>query len=187
MIAKNADVRKRNRPSRVKPGANVRKDGDSRKVPVNSDQQLLLKRSVKYQATLAENVRVLRTWAGISQQALADKLGWYRTTIIRIETGETCPSFAQACILAEVFGVTVDALSKDLSWMYSMNNAGSLPEALRNARLAANMTQDAAAKQCGLTRNEYQAIESGKVPADAAVMAKLSKAFSRPIVFAEAG
>ncbi len=123
----------------------------------------------------------------MSQQALADKLGWFRSTIIRIETGETCPSFAQCCVLAEVLGVTVESLSRDLTFLYSMHNAGTLTQALRQIRLTDNLSQQEVAERCGLTRLEYGDIESGKKPASAAVMAKLTKVFSRPIVFSEAG
>lgn len=186
MIAENGG-RNRNRPQRVKAGENIRKGGDSRKAPQSAEQRLLLKRSVQYQTTLAQNVRILRTAAGMSQQALADALGWFRTTIIRIETGETCPSFAQACVIAEIFGVPVDSLSKDLSWMYSMNNAGTLTDALRTIRLQENLSQEDVAGQCGISRTEYGMIESGKKKADAAMLAKLSKVLGRPIVFGEAG
>lgn len=187
MIAENNDGRNRNRPQRKKAGVKVPKGGDSRKVPHSPDQRLLLKRSVQYHTTLAQNVRILRMAAGLSQLAVAERLGWDRTTIIRIETGKTCPSFAQACVIAEIFGVPVDSLSKDLSWMYAMNNAGSLTDALRTIRLAENLSQEDVASQCGISRTEYGLIESGKKQADATMLAKLSKVLGRPIVFGEAG
>jgi transcriptional regulator with XRE-family HTH domain len=78
-------------------------------------------------------------------------------------------------------------MSKDLSWIYSVQNSGTLPEALRSTRLIQNLTQEQVADRCGITRAQYVAIEAGKIGPDAALMAKLTKVFSRALTFSEVG
>lgn len=185
-IDKPADGRKRNRPSRTKSGDNIPEEMDGRRKIMGVVQRRMQERALNYQTVLASNVRTLRTSRGWSQQYLADQVGWYRTTVIRLETGERCPSYSDVCILADVLGVTVDVMSKDLSWLYSVHNAGTLPEALRSTRLAENLSQENVAEACGISRTQYVNIETGKVKPDAALMAKLTKVFSRPIKFVEA-
>lgn len=186
-IEKVADGRKRNRPSRTKSGDNAPEDVDGRRKTLSVTQRRMQERALNYQTVLASNVRTLRTSRGWSQQHLAEQIGWYRTTVIRLETGERCPSYADVCILADVLGVTVDVMSKDLSWLYSVQNSGTLPEALRSTRLLENLSQEQVSEACGITRAQYVNIESGKVVPDAHLMAKLTKVFSRPIKFVEAG
>ncbi len=51
-----------------------------------------------------------RMMEGITQQALADRVEVTRQTILSIEKGNYTPSVALAMALAEVFGVSVEAL-----------------------------------------------------------------------------
>ena len=54
---------------------------------------------------LAENVRILRERAGLTQAELAEKLGKGQTTIFKIENGQTLhPRFMDK--LAQVLGVS---------------------------------------------------------------------------------
>ncbi len=47
---------------------------------------------------------------GMTQQALADKVGVTRQTILSIERGKYTPSVALALRLGQVFGVSVETL-----------------------------------------------------------------------------
>ena len=55
-------------------------------------------------------VRELRTAAGMTQQQLAEAVRVSSRTIIPIEKGQYSPSLMLAYRMAEVFGVTVEAL-----------------------------------------------------------------------------
>ena len=55
-------------------------------------------------------VRELRTAAGMTQQQLAEAVRVSSRTIISIEKGQYSPSLMPAYRMAEVFGVTVEAL-----------------------------------------------------------------------------
>ncbi|MCI8739801.1 MAG: helix-turn-helix transcriptional regulator [Oscillibacter sp.] len=55
-------------------------------------------------------VRELRTAAGMTQQQLAEAVRVSSRTIISIEKGQYSPSLMLAYRMAEVFGVTVEAL-----------------------------------------------------------------------------
>ena len=58
---------------------------------------------------LSNEIRGLRFQAGeMTQQALADKVGVTRQTIIAIEKGKYSPSLEVAFNIAIVFGTTVD-------------------------------------------------------------------------------
>ena len=55
-------------------------------------------------------VRELRTAAGMTQQQLAEAVRVSSRTIISIEKGQYSPSLMLAYRMAEVFGVTLEAL-----------------------------------------------------------------------------
>lgn len=58
---------------------------------------------------MSNRVRDLRSARGdLTQQALADKVGVTRQTIIALEAGAYMPSLALAMRLAKVFGKTVE-------------------------------------------------------------------------------
>lgn len=56
------------------------------------------------------NVRKQREQRGLSQEALAQKLGVHQTFIAHIENGRKNPSFRLAQRVATLFGVSLDAL-----------------------------------------------------------------------------
>ena len=169
------------RPTRTTAVTLKPKKRDKRRNKTSKMQLEMKTLALKYQHQLAVNVRILRTWKGWPQQVLGDMLGWSRSTIIRIETGTRCPSYGQVCVLADILGVSTDELRKDLSDVYSAANAGTLPELLRSARLEQNLSQDAIANSCELSRSAYQDIESGRVVPDANIMKRLAGLLGRSI------
>lgn len=169
------------RPTRTTAVTLKPKKRDKRRNKTSKMQLEMKTLALQYQHQLAVNVRILRTWRGWLQQHLGDLLGWSRSTIIRIETGTRCPSYGQVCVLADILGVSTDELRKDLSDVYSAANAGTLPELLRNVRLEQNLTQDAIAIACELSRTAYQDIESGRVSPDADTLQRLSAVLGRAI------
>lgn len=167
------------RPTRTTAVTLKPKKRDKRRNKTTKEQLELKTLALQYQHQLAVNVRILRTWRGWPQQHLGEILGWSRSTIIRIETGKRCPSFGQVCVLADILGVSIEEMRKDLSDVYSAANAGTLPELLRNARLEQNLSQDAMATACELSRSAYQDIESGRVDPDAGTMQRLASVLGR--------
>ncbi|HMO77580.1 MAG TPA: helix-turn-helix transcriptional regulator [Candidatus Paceibacterota bacterium] len=62
--------------------------------------------------TISNKVNTYRLQFGLTQEALAEKVGVTRQTIIAIEKGNYTPSVLLALKLAEVFGVTVEEIFK---------------------------------------------------------------------------
>ena len=59
---------------------------------------------------LKDNLVALRKINGYSQDELADKIGITRQTLSKYETGESLPDIEKCKLMADIFGVTVDAL-----------------------------------------------------------------------------
>lgn len=65
--------------------------------------------------TLGKRIHDLRKAFGLTQQQLADRAGVKRETIQRIETGtQTDITFKTAYRIAVAFGISTDALGKDV-------------------------------------------------------------------------
>ncbi len=62
---------------------------------------------------MRNNVRELRTGAGLSQAQLGERLGVSRQTVIAIETGRYDPSLKLALRLARQFGRRVEEVFDD--------------------------------------------------------------------------
>jgi DNA-binding XRE family transcriptional regulator len=62
------------------------------------------------EARLENTVRARREGLGLSQQALAERVGVSRQAIVAIEAGRQVPSTALALLLAQVLGTPVEAL-----------------------------------------------------------------------------
>lgn len=60
--------------------------------------------------TISNKVNTYRLKSGITQEALAEKVGVTRQTIIAIEKGNYTPSVLLALKLADVFSATVEEL-----------------------------------------------------------------------------
>ena len=59
---------------------------------------------------ISENLASLRRHAGLTQEAVAEKIGVSRLTIAKWESGESAPDIVHADQLAELFNVTIDDL-----------------------------------------------------------------------------
>ena len=57
-----------------------------------------------------DNLVALRKINGYSQDELADKIGITRQTLSKYEAGESLPDIEKCKLMADIFGVTVDAL-----------------------------------------------------------------------------
>lgn len=57
------------------------------------------------QETLSRQVKTFRSEAGLTQQALAEKCGIYRTYLSRIESGDANPSVSVLIALASALNI----------------------------------------------------------------------------------
>lgn len=64
---------------------------------------------------IGQNIRTLRTRAGMTQEQLAGQLGVTYQAVSRWETGANTPDISLLPALATVFGVSIDALFNDQS------------------------------------------------------------------------
>lgn len=62
---------------------------------------------------LSDKIWVCRKKAGLSQEALAERIGVSRQAISKWETGEASPEISKLSLLARTFGVTADWLLDD--------------------------------------------------------------------------
>lgn len=59
---------------------------------------------------IGDNLRNLRGIHGLSQEAVAEKIGVSRQAVAKWESGATMPDIQNCAALAELYGVTVDEL-----------------------------------------------------------------------------
>jgi len=64
--------------------------------------------------TFGQRVRDLRNSQGFSQEAFADRCGFVRTYMSRIETGTANPSLEAAKVLADGLGLSLSELLQGL-------------------------------------------------------------------------
>ncbi|MBQ1995367.1 MAG: helix-turn-helix transcriptional regulator, partial [Clostridia bacterium] len=62
---------------------------------------------------LHEKIYELRKKEGLSQEALAEKLGVSRQSVSKWETGEATPEVSKLLAISKLFGVTTDYLLND--------------------------------------------------------------------------
>jgi AbrB family looped-hinge helix DNA binding protein len=61
---------------------------------------------------LKENLMMLRSLHGFSQEEIAEKIGISRQAYAKWESGATVPDIEKCALLAEVYGTTIDSLVK---------------------------------------------------------------------------
>ena len=62
---------------------------------------------------LSEKITALRKMNGLSQEALGEKIGVSRQAVSKWEMAQTVPDLNKIIAMAEVFGVSTDALLRD--------------------------------------------------------------------------
>ena len=74
---------------------------------------------------LKDNLVMLRSIHGFSQEAIAEKIGISRQAYAKWETGATVPDIEKCSLLADVYGTTIDSLIHTAS----VDNVGMIPPA----------------------------------------------------------
>ena len=74
---------------------------------------------------LKDNLVMLRKLNGYSQEQIAEKIGISRQAYAKWENGMTIPDIEKAALLAQVYGITLDSLTKT----ESVDGVGMLPPA----------------------------------------------------------
>jgi transcriptional regulator with XRE-family HTH domain len=111
-------------------------------------------------------LRQLRVAAGLSQRELAARAGTDRPTIAEYESGDRAPFYDRLAMLASALGVPPTELTQ----------AGA--STLAELRVAAGLTQLAAAEHAGLIRTRYSALERGEVATlDPTIATRLAQTF----------
>ena len=78
--------------------------------------------------TLHEKILFCRKDAGLSQEALAERLGVSRQAISKWETGDATPELSKLVLLAKEFGVTTDWLLSEEETYEEPEQQTELPE-----------------------------------------------------------
>lgn len=78
------------------------------------DEKQKEKRLTQIRERFSSNVRILRKRKGWSQEELSQRLGVHRVSIARMETAVHHPSFAEACVMADVLGVSVGEMRGEM-------------------------------------------------------------------------
>lgn len=85
---------------------------------------------------LHEKIYTCRKKAGLSQEALAEKLGVSRQSVSKWETGESVPEISKLPILAHIFNVTTDwLLSEDEEYKQNMSDTATEEEKIKQERI----------------------------------------------------
>lgn len=74
---------------------------------------------------LKDNLVMLRKLKGYSQEQIAEKIGISRQAYAKWENGMTVPDIEKAALLAQVYGITLDSLTKS----ENVDGVGILPPA----------------------------------------------------------
>ena len=74
---------------------------------------------------LKENLVMLRNSRGFSQEQIAEKIGISRQAYAKWESGATIPDIEKCSLLADVYGVSIDGLIKEVK----VEGLGTLPPA----------------------------------------------------------
>lgn len=123
---------------------------------------------------LSQNLRYLRDKAGEKQKDIAELLEVSEMTVSRYESGENEPEIKKIIKLAEHFNITIDELLMEHLQM-------EIPLYLKNLkhlRQTYGMSQKDVGELLGYKgKQEYGAIETGKVKIDIDHLIKLSEYF----------
>lgn len=65
------------------------------------------------------NLKMYRVKAGMTQEDIAEKLGVSRQAVAKWERGESMPDIGSCITLADIFGITVDMLVRNMQTLES--------------------------------------------------------------------
>ena len=85
---------------------------------------------------LKENLIMLRTIHGFSQEEIAGRINISRQAYAKWESGATIPDIQKCALLAGIYGVTVDSLLKE----ERVEGIGSIPPATAGKRIWGTVT-----------------------------------------------
>jgi len=85
-----------------------------------------------------ENLVMLRGLYGYSQEEIAGKINISRQAYAKWESGATVPDIEKCCLLAEVYGVTMDSLMKE----EGTEGAGDAPSAPKGKYIWGTITMN---------------------------------------------
>ncbi len=124
---------------------------------------------------LPYTLKKLRTKKGLSQQAVADVLGFSRSTLGNYEQGTRTPDLATMSSFADFYGVTIDYLqgrssSQSLNYEDEISPSASveesrtmkLPNRMRELRRLNKFSQEDIAIKLGISTSAYGFYEQGK-------------------------
>ena len=84
--------------------------------------------------TFGENLKKLRKQAGLTRSALAEKISYSEKSVEKWEFGKALPPMNTVCMLAEIFGVTLDALvytpQTEAKYLLAIDGGGTKTEFL---------------------------------------------------------
>ena len=85
---------------------------------------------------LKDNLRMLRTLHGFSQEEIAERIGISRQAYAKWESGATVPDVEKCALLAKIYGTTVDSLLAT----ESAEGIGTLPPAPKGKNIWGSVT-----------------------------------------------
>ena len=85
---------------------------------------------------LKENLAMLRSMHGFSQEEIAEKIGISRQAYAKWEKGTTIPDVEKCSLLARVYGTTVDSLLKT----ETVDGVGMIPPAPKGKNIWGSVT-----------------------------------------------
>ena len=97
-------------------------------------------------------LKEIRTMSGLSQKALGDQLGLKDTTISKYERGASDPTIETLIKLADIFGVSVDALVGHNGNLLDLNSVSSNQRKLIEL-ISTKLTDEEVAQLLGYSEN----------------------------------
>jgi len=85
---------------------------------------------------LKDNLIVLRTLHGFTQEQISEKIDISRQAYAKWESGQTVPDIEKCALLAEIYGVTIDSLIKQSS----AEGIGNIPPAPKGKNIWGSVT-----------------------------------------------
>lgn len=95
---------------------------------------------------LSDKIHYCRKKEGLSQEALAEKLGVSRQAVSKWETGDAVPEVGKLLLLADAFGVTTDWLLSDDEPQEENKSAEIIDENIEKADIPAGKAAGSAGK-----------------------------------------